>query len=115
MKKSVIEIEIVELPGNDGYEARIPKLGGATYRGCGDSEKEALESLGLILADIEAKKKCKYCKHWTRQDKVWGICETLQADPLTYDDYDEAKVITKESFWCCDFEKKDKKHERSEK
>jgi len=105
MKK--LTIEIVELPDNDGYEARIPELGEAVYRGCGDSEKEALESLGLVMFDVENKKICKNCCYWNRQDEVFGRCASIPFDPATCDDdYYEPEAITPENFWCCDFEKR---------
>ena len=111
MKK--LTIEIIKLPDNDGYEARIPELGEAVYRGCGDSEKEALESLGLVMFDVENEKICKNCSFWNRQDKLiysndmWGICENIQIDSATCDDdYYDPKATTSENFWCCDFEER---------
>ena len=104
MKKSVIEIEIVELPGNDGYEARIPKLGGATYRGCGDSEKEALESLGLVMSDIEAKRKCENCIFWKQISEYMGRCLWIRT--TSKDEYADISAKTRYDFWCCKFEER---------
>lgn len=102
-----LTIEIIKLPDNDGYEARIPELGEAVYRGCGDSEKEALESLGLVMFDVENEKICKNCRYWNRQDEVWGRCPVIQIDPATCDDdYYKPEAITEKDFWCCDFEKR---------
>lgn len=103
MKK--LTIEIVELPDHDGYEARIPELGEAIYRGCGNSEEEALESLGLVMFDVESKKICKNCCYWNRQDEIFGRCASIPVDPETCD----LEALTAQFFWCCMFEEKNKR------
>lgn len=107
MKK--LTIEIVELPDHDGYEARIPELGEAIYRGCGNSEEEALESLGLVMWDLDAKKTCTNCRFWKKIKKEYGECSMIAAhNKLNITNYlDENLVaITNRCFWCCEFEEK---------
>jgi len=101
MKK--LTIEIVELPDNDGYEARIPELGEAVYRGWGNSEKEALESLGLVMSDIEAKRTCKNCSFWLRVDENMGKCEMLANSK---DESIRTFASTEKDFWCCRFKER---------